>query len=404
MRRKMYVCFILFLIIILSNTLSMGTYLTIPVWSDSYEPTSNMDADKGNFLELDCGSAILIEQNTGEVLYKHNEHEKLRPASVTKVMTILLIMESIANGTLKYEDKIPCSEHAASMGGSQIWLDTNEELTVDEMLKAICVVSANDCTVAMAEKIGGSEENFVNMMNEKAKNLGMNDTTFKNCHGIDEDGHVTSAYDIALMSKELLVNYPEITNYTTIYMDTLRGGESELVNTNKLVRNYAGATGLKTGSTSLALFNLSASATKEGLSLIGVIMKAPTSKERFSCARKLLDYGFSNYKYETLANENDFVKEVYVQKGTKDKVNLVYDRSVGKMTKKNETDNIDTVVEIKEEVIAPVNKGEVIGKVKFVRGDETIGEVNLIAEAEVKKQSFGNMVIEVYKKWFNLMR
>ena len=404
MRRKMYVCFILFLIIILSNTLSMGTYLTIPVWSDSYEPTSNMDADKGNFLELDCGSAILIEQNTGEVLYKHNEHEKLRPASVTKVMTILLIMESIANGTLKYEDKIPCSEHAASMGGSQIWLDTNEELTVDEMLKAICVVSANDCTVAMAEKIGGSEENFVNMMNEKAKNLGMNDTTFKNCHGIDEDGHVTSAYDIALMSKELLVNYPEITNYTTIYMDTLRGGESELVNTNKLVRNYAGATGLKTGSTSLALFNLSASATKEGLSLIGVIMKAPTSKERFSCARKLLDYGFSNYKYETLANENDFVKEVYVQKGTKDKVNLVYDRSVGKMTKKNETDNIDTVVEIKEEVIAPVNKGEVIGKVKFVRGNDTIGEVNLIAEAEVKKQSFGNMVIEVYKKWFNLMR
>ena len=404
MRRKMYVCFILFLIIILSNTLSMGTYLTIPVWSDSYEPTSNMDADKGNFLELDCGSAILIEQNTGEVLYKHNEHEKLRPASVTKVMTILLIMESIANGTLKYEDKIPCSEHAASMGGSQIWLDTNEELTVDEMLKAICVVSANDCTVAMAEKIGGSEENFVNMMNEKAKNLGMNDTTFKNCHGIDEDGHVTSAYDIALMSKELLVNYPEITNYTTIYMDTLRGGESELVNTNKLVRNYAGATGLKTGSTSLALFNLSASATKEGLSLIGVIMKTPTSKERFSCARKLLDYGFSNYKYETLANENDFVKEVYVQKGTKDKVNLVYDRSVGKMTKKNETDNIDTVVEIKEEVIAPVNKGEVIGKVKFVRGNDTIGEVNLIAEAEVKKQSFGNMVIEVYKKWFNLMR
>ena len=404
MRRKMYVCFILFLIIILSNTLSMGTYLTIPVWSDRYEPTSNIDADKGNFLELDCGSAILIEQNTGEVLYKHNEHEKLRPASVTKVMTILLIMESIANGTLKYEDKIPCSEHAASMGGSQIWLDTNEELTVDEMLKAICVVSANDCTVAMAEKIGGSEENFVNMMNEKAKNLGMNDTTFKNCHGIDEDGHVTSAYDIALMSKELLVNYPEITNYTTIYMDTLRGGESELVNTNKLVRNYAGATGLKTGSTSLALFNLSASATKEGLSLIGVIMKAPTSKERFSCARKLLDYGFSNYKYETLANENDFVKEVYVQKGTKDKVNLVYDRSVGKMTKKNETDNIDTVVEIKEEVIAPVNKGEVIGKVKFVRGNDTIGEVNLIAEAEVKKQSFGNMVIEVYKKWFNLMR
>ena len=187
-------------------------------------------------------------------------------------MTVLLIMEAIDSGRLSYTDQIPCSENASSMGGSQIWLDTKETLSVDEMLKAICVVSANDCTVAMAEYLAGSEENFVAQMNAKAKELGMNDTTFKNCHGIDEDGHVSSSYDIALMSRELLEKHPDITKYTTIYMDSLRDGKSELVNTNKLVRNYRGATGLKTGSTSLALYNLSASATRDGLSLIAVII------------------------------------------------------------------------------------------------------------------------------------
>ena len=404
MKRKIYMFFIFLLVICFSSINVYGTYLTIPVWSEDYENVANIDNKEGNFLELNCESSILIEQSTGEVLYAHNEHEKLRPASVTKVMTILLIMEAIENGSLKYEDKIPCSENASSMGGSQIWLDESETLTVDEMLKAICVVSANDCTVAMAEKIGGSEENFVNMMNEKAKALNMNDTTFKNCHGIDEDGHVTSAYDIALMSRELLTKYPEITNYTTIYMDTLRNGESELVNTNKLIRNYAGATGLKTGSTSLALFNLSASATKDGLSLIGVIMKAPTSKERFSSARKLLDYGFSNYKYELLCTQNDFVREIDVQKGTKNKIRVIYDNSIGKITKKNETDQIDTIVEMKESIIAPVEKGEILGKVKFMRGEKTIAEVNLIAEEQIKKKNLISTAGEICKKWFNLLR
>ena len=404
MKRKIYM-FLIFLLVICFTSINVyGTYLTIPVWSEDYKNVANIDNKEGNFLELNCESSILIEQTTGEVLYAHNEHEKLRPASVTKVMTILIIMEAIENGSLKYEDKITCSENASSMGGSQIWLDESETLTVDEMLKAICVVSANDCTVAMAERIGGSEENFVNMMNEKAKALGMNDTTFKNCHGIDEEGHVTSAYDIALMSRELLTKYPEITNYTTIYMDTLRNGESELVNTNKLIRNYAGATGLKTGSTSLALFNLSASATKEGLSLIGVIMKAPTSKDRFSCARKLLDYGFSNYKYELLCTKNDFVREIDVQKGTKNKIRVIYDNSIGKITKKNETDQIDTIVEMKESIIAPVEKGEILGKVKFMRGEKTIAEVNLIAEEQIKKKNLISTAGEICKKWFNLLR
>lgn len=254
-------------------------------------------------LNLESGSAILIEQNSGQILYEHNSHEQLRPASVTKVMTLLLIMEALDNGKIALTDKIPCSELASSMGGSQIWLDVREELTVDEMLKAICVASANDCTVAMAEYLEGSVDSFVVKMNSKAHELGMNDTCFKNCHGLDEDGHVTSSYDIALMSRELLINHPSITNYTTIWMDSLRDGKSQLVNTNKLVRNYKGCTGLKTGSTSLALYNLSASATRDDLSLITVIMKAPTPAVRFAEASKLLDYGFSNYTYKQFAKQ-----------------------------------------------------------------------------------------------------
>lgn len=254
-------------------------------------------------LNLESGSAILIEQNSGQVLYEHNSHEQLRPASVTKVMTLLLIMEALDNGKISLTDKIPCSELASSMGGSQIWLDVREELTVDEMLKAICVASANDCTVAMAEYLEGSVDSFVTKMNSKAHELGMKDTCFKNCHGLDEDGHVTSSYDIALMSRELLTKHPSVTNYTTIWMDSLRDGKSQLVNTNKLVRNYKGCTGLKTGSTSLALYNLSASATRDDLSLIAVIMKAPTPAIRFAEASKLLDYGFSNYTYKQFAKK-----------------------------------------------------------------------------------------------------
>ena len=268
---------------------------TLPTSTSLSENTNILD---NNFLNLDAGSAILIEQNTGQILYEHNIHDRLHPASVTKIMSLLLIMEALDSGQITLDTQIPCSTNAANMGGSQIWLDTTEKLTVNDMLKAIAVVSSNDCVVAMAEYIGGTEENFVQMMNTRAKELGMNDTTFKNCHGLDEDEHLTSAYDIALMSRELLMNHPAIINYSTIWTDTLRDGKSALSNTNKLVRNYSGCTGLKTGSTSLALFNLSASATRNGLSLIAVIMKAPTSALRFSNASTLLDYGFNTYSYK----------------------------------------------------------------------------------------------------------
>ena len=220
-------------------------------------------------------------------------------------MSILLIMESIESGKIALTDKVPCSENAASMGGSQIWLDIKESLTVDDMLKAICVNSANDCVVAMAEFIAGSEDAFVQMMNDKAYELGMSDTHFKNCHGLDEDNHVSSSYDIAIMSRELLTKHPNITNYTTIWMDTLRDGKTQLSNTNKLIKNYSGATGLKTGSTSLALYNLSASATRNNLSLIAVVMKAPSTKIRFAEAEKLLDYGFNTFSYQSFRKKTE---------------------------------------------------------------------------------------------------
>ena len=359
---------------------------------------------EGNFLNLTCGSAILMEQSTGTLLYEHNIHEQLHPASVTKVMTILLIMEALDNGTISLEDRVLCSEEASKMGGSQIWLDTTESLTVDEMLKAICVVSANDCCVAMAEHIAGSQELFVERMNARAKELGMNDTCFKNCHGLDEDGHVTSSYDIALMSRELMLNHPSITNYTTIWMDTLRDGKSQLVNTNKLIRNYEGCTGLKTGSTSTALFNLSATATRNNLSLIAVIMRGETSPIRFAEAKKLLDFGFSNFEYLKYANQGDIAKSILVHKGTTNSVEVSFESDASSLIPKGQSANITTTVALPEIIEAPVIKGQKIGEVIFSLNSETLGTVNLIANADVKKLSFGNMLAHVVESWFALLR
>ena len=402
MKRKIYCAFLCICFLCITEVCH-ATYLTIPTWAEASIVETSGEVGE-NFLDLSCESAILISQDTGEVLYEHNAHEKLRPASVTKVMTILLIMEEIDSGRLSYSDKISCSEKASSMGGSQIWLDTKEELTVDEMLKAICVVSANDCTVAMAEHIAGSEEMFVNRMNERAKELGMNDTTFKNCHGIDEDGHETSSYDIALISRELLRNHPSITKYTTIWMDSLRDGKSELVNTNKLIRNYQGATGLKTGSTSLALFNLSASATRDDLSLIAVIMRAPSTKERFSCARKLLDYGFSTFKYKKFAEKDVEVMNVPINKGVVSEVSVKYADTSGKIMNKKSEGNIEQEIIINDNVSAPIEAGQVLGRVEFKVDGEAVASVELVAENDVAKLNIFTMGKRILEKWFYLFR
>ena len=361
---------VLLLIIIFSSSSSLAYDTSSSyIWSADIETTAvsssisseaNSNVEDNNSLNLESGSAILIEQSTGQVLYSHNAHEQLRPASVTKVMSMLLIMEQIDSGVLSYTDTISCSETARSMGGSQIWLDPRETLTVDEMLKAICVVSANDCVVAMAEHIAGSEEAFVQMMNDKAKELGMNDTTFKNCHGIDEDGHVTSSYDIALMSRELLQNHPDITKYTTIWMDTLRDGKSELVNTNKLIRTYKGITGLKTGSTSLALYNLSSSATRDDLSLIAVIMKAPSTKVRFAEAQKLLDYGFSKFSFKSFGNKNDVIQSVTVNKGVNKNIDIILENNAGTLIEKGKESQVSQSIEINNNIEAPIKQGDVL--------------------------------------------
>ncbi len=360
---------LIFLLIFIAFSTTCLATESLYVWSNNSQTLNTFNTSAttidSNTLKLESGSAILIELNSGQVLYNHKMHEKLKPASVTKVMTILLIMEAIDSSKLAYTDKIPCSENAANMGGSQIWLDVKEELTVDEMLKAICVVSANDCTVAMAEYLASSEEAFVEQMNKRAKELGMNDTTFKNCHGIDEDGHVTSSYDIALMSRELLLKHPDITKYTTIWMDTLRNGKSQLVNTNKLIRNYKGATGLKTGSTSLALYNLSASATRNNLSLISVIMKAPSTAIRFSEAQKLLDYGFNNYEYKKLANKGEPISTITVNKGINSSVELNIENDFGLLLKKGDDKNIEQSLSIPDTLNAPIKKGEVVGNITY---------------------------------------
>lgn len=370
MKHKIFfkiICSSLISFFIVSNIVlaNASTY----VWSNnsSTVPTSSPtnESSSNNSLNLESSSAILIEQNTGKVLFEHNPHEQLRPASVTKIMTILLIMEALNSGKINLEDKIPCSENATAMGGSQIWLDPRETLSVNEMLKAICVVSANDCTVAMAEHLAGSETSFVEQMNKRAKELGMNDTCFKNCHGIDEDGHVSSSYDISLMSRELLTKHPQITKYTTIWMDSLRDGKSELVNTNKLIRNYQGATGLKTGSTSLALYNLSASATRNNLSLIAVVMKAPTTKIRFNEAQKLLDYGFANYSYKILAQKGDVIKNIVINKGVQSSVDVVVSENCGTIMKKGEESNISQSISIPDSISAPVSSGQKLGTLTF---------------------------------------
>ena len=404
--KKIFISLFLLISLTTSTCYAFSNNYTWSILENTIETSSSNTKEiiDDNFLNLEAGSAILIEQNSGQILYGYNIHEKLHPASVTKVMSLLLIMEALDSEKITLDTKIPCTNNAASMGGSQIWLDSTETLSVHDMLKAIAVVSANDCVVAMAEYLGGTEDGFVQLMNARAKELGMNDTTFKNCHGLDEDEHLTSAHDIALMSRELLVNHPKITEYTTIWTDSLRNGQSGLSNTNKLVRNYSGCTGLKTGSTSLALFNLSASATRDGLSLIAVIMKAPTSAIRFSNASSLLDYGFSNYSYKSFGTQSEVVKSIAVTKGVSQEINAVYETSPSFLIKKGEESSITYEINLPESVQAPITQGQQLGTIKYYLNSSELETVSLIAENSVTKISLLNMTKSILNNWFTLMR
>ncbi|WP_242965037.1 D-alanyl-D-alanine carboxypeptidase family protein [Petroclostridium xylanilyticum] len=357
-------------------------------------------AEPANDLNIQAKSAVLMEASTGKILYEQNSHEKLPPASVTKVMTMLLIMEAIDNGKISFDDMVASSEYAASMGGSQIYLEPGEQMSVHDMLKAIAVASGNDASVAMAEHIYGSEEAFVKAMNDKAKELGMNDTNFVNCNGLDADNHYTSAYDIALMSRELL-KHPKIHDYLTIWIDSLRDGKFGLANTNKLIRFYPGANGIKTGSTGKALYCLSASAKRDGMQLIAVIMAAPNTKERFNAATKLLDYGFANYSIVSGAKKGELVGELDVLKGITNKVNLVAASDFNALIKKGQQGNIDKKVNIADNLHAPVEKGQKVGEIVFSAGGEEVGKVDVITSEAVEKVSVDKVFIKLVKHWLN---
>lgn len=350
-------------------------------------------------VEVAAPSALLMEKETGTVLFAKDEHAKLEPASVTKIMTLLLTMEAIDSGQLSYDTVITASAHACSMGGSQIWLKENEQMTVDDMLKAVCVVSANDCAVALAEQISGSEDAFVERMNQRAGELGMNDTTFKNACGLPAAGHVTSAHDIAVMSRELILNHPDIRRYTTIWMDTLRDGQSQLVNTNKLVRFYEGATGLKTGSTDSALYCLSGTAERDGMELIAVIMKDATSAQRFEDAKTLLSYGFSTYALKNVTPETPLAP-VPVTLGTQATVQPVLGEGGSLLLEKSRAGDLQQSVTLAESVEAPVAKGDVLGTLSVTSGGEVVTEIPLLAGEEVPRVTYGQMLLRLLRTAF----
>ena len=350
-------------------------------------------------MDLPVKSAVLLDAATGTILYEQNPHQSLAPASVTKVMTMLLIMEAIDSGRIGWDDAVTASESAAAKGGSQVYLKVGEQMSVTDMVKSIAVSSANDCACAMAEYIAGSESAFVDMMNARAKELGMDNTHFVNCTGLDDDPsakeHRTTAYDIALMSAELLKNHPDIKKFTTIWMDTVRSGAFGLSNTNKLVRFYPGATGLKTGFTAQAGYCLSASAIREDMELIAVVMGAETSKDRFNACKQLLDYGFATYALITPQAETT---RIPVKLGAADFVNAVPSGEDAVLIEKAQKSGINQQMELIDTVDAPVSQGQRLGTLYIKSGQQVLKEIPLVAESAVPRLTFGQIWYKVLQK------
>lgn len=362
--------------------------------------TETTNAAIGQTLEIKAKSAILMEPETGTVLYEDNADEKLSPASITKIMSLLLVMEALDRGDFTLETQVTASEHACSMGGSQIWLEPGECMTVHELLKATVIASANDACVALGELVSGSEEGFVALMNERAKELGMTNTTFKNCTGLDAEGHLTSAHDVGIMSCEL-IKHERIKDYSTVWMDSLRDGKSELVNTNKLVRFYKGTTGLKTGTTSIAKYCLSASAQRDGLSLVAVILAGETSADRFEGAKKLLDYGFANYSFTKISAELK-EKKIDVKSGADKVVNVKAEETVDILLPKSAKSDIKRVTEWNNNIVAPIKKGDILGYVNVYNGENQVGRIPILAQNDVKKLTFGLVFGRILKGLFKI--
>lgn len=357
--------------------------------------------------QLDGKSAILMEASTGQILAEQNADEALPPASVTKIMTLLLIYDSISEGKIKWEDNVTVSEHAASMGGSQIFLEPNEIQTVTDLTKSIAIASANDAAVAMAEFIGGSEDAFVEMMNEKAKELGMTTAHFENACGLDSANHKLSAKDIAIMSRELIIKHPDVRKYTQTWQDTITHktakGTSEfgLTNTNKLIKWYEGATGLKTGSTSEAKFCLSGAAEKDGMELIAVVMAAPDPKVRFREVMKYLDYGFANYGIKKGKAAGESIGEIPVNKGMENTVKGVVEKEVTALVEKGDKSKLTSAVQTVEGINAPVKKGDKLGEIIYYSQNKEVGRSNIIAEKNIEKAGFIKNISNLALKWLN---
>ena len=345
-------------------------------------------------LPVEAKAALLMEKETGQVLFAKEEHQRLEPASVTKIMTLLLTMEAISRGELRYEDTVTVSKNAASMGGSQVYLSVGEQITVEELLKAVCVSSGNDASVALAEQVSGVTELFVQQMNNRAKELGMVDTCFLNPTGLPAEGHVTSAYDIALMSRELILHHPDLRRFTTIWMDTIRGGEFGLSNTNKLIRFYEGATGLKTGSTDAAGYCISATAERSGMELIAVVLGGETSQQRFEDAKTLLNYGFSTY---ALADVTPAERQIVpVKLGRAPSVEAVLE--AGKLlVGKGQAGSLSQTVTLREDLVAPVEKGQTVGILTVQCGDATLAELPLTAADTVERMTWGELFVRLLR-------
>lgn len=340
-------------------------------------------------------SAVLMEPETGKVLFEKNAHEIRACASITKVMTLLLVFEAIDSGKLSMDETVTASAHAASMGGSDIWLEEGETMTVDEMIKATVVASANDAAVALAEHLCGTEEEFVAKMNQRAKELGMKDTTFKNCNGLDEEGHLTSAYDVALMSREL-IKHKDIFKYTGIWMDYLRDGKTQLVNTNKLLKSYNGITGLKTGTTGDAGSCITATATRGNLSLIGVVLGSASGKERFTDAATVLDYGFANYSMYIPKAPDGAVTDIQVVGGMQGTVKTAVNETTPILIKKGEEKGITEKLNLPESIDAPIKKGDKVGSVEYTLDKKKIAESPITADGDVEQMTFWSVFFVIF--------
>ncbi len=357
-------------------------------------------------LEVEAKSAVIMEPLTGNILFQKNADEMLAPASVTKIMTLLLIYDAVSDGRIGWDDMVTVSEHASSMGGSQIFLEPTEKQKVSELTKAIAIASANDAAVAMAEHIGGSEDSFVEMMNKKAKELGMNNTTFKNACGLDTDGHMMSAKDIAIMSRELITKYPDVKKYTTTWQDTIthttRKGDSQfgLTNTNKLIKWYNGATGLKTGSTGNAMYCLSGTAERNDMELIAVVMAAPDPKVRFREVMKMLDYGFANYTVIKGNEKNTKVGEVFIYKGKEDIVSGIVKDEVKIVVPKGASTKIEAKPQLSDGISAPFDAGTKVGEVVYYYDGKEVGRSDVVTEKGIEKAGLNDILRKLVFLWF----